>query len=322
MPKILLTNHYSPEPLELVKTLIPQEFELISLSRPDQNELIEKAFNADYFLAGGRVRINARLLDSAPKLRMIQRSGVGLDAIDLAELKIRGIPLYVNKGVNAQSVAEHTIMLMLGTLRRLNHLNTMTRSGRWVKHDLGIHCHSLYGQQVGLVGLGDIGTQVCEMLKGFGVRVVYYKRNRLAPAQERRLGATYVSLDELLKNSGVVSLHCSLNDETTAIIGQKQLASMRATSVLINTARGQLVDEDALIRALHEGMIAGAGLDVFAEEPLPKGHSLLKMNNVLITPHVSSITAQTFRSMMEAAFKNIELFHNGDYQIISECRVT
>ena len=321
MTKILLSNYYKPEPLSFVKAVVPEGLELIFLSQPGEAEVINKAANADYLLAGGRARINANVLDAAPELKMIQRSGVGLDSIDLKEIRRRGIPLYVNEGVNARSVAEHTVMLMLGTLRKLHEVNTMTRSGKWVKHDLGIRCHSLYEQQVGLIGLGNIGRHVSEMLKGFGVRVVYYKRSRLSPADERKLGVNYNPLDELLENSKVVSLHCSLTDTTREIIGQSELARMQESSVLINTSRGQLVNEGALVQALQTGNIAGAGLDVFAEEPPSEHHPLLKMNNVLLTPHLSGVTVETFMAMMQKAFRNIKLFDDGHEEEIEACRI-
>lgn len=321
MPKILLSNYYALEPLAFVNSLLPAGFELIALDRPGQDEVIRKATEADYLLAGGRVRIDANVLNAAPKLKMIQRSGVGLDSLDLEVIRQRGLPLYVNEGVNARSVAEHAVMLMLGTMRKLAEVNSRTHDGHWVKHEVGIHCHSLHGQQVGLIGLGNIGSHVAQMLKGFGVNTVYYNRHRLPPQNERQLEVHYCPLHELLRTSKVISLHCALNLETQKIIGRNELAIMKKDAVIINTARGELIDESALIEALQTGKIAGAGLDVFVNEPLVSNHPFLNMSKVLLTPHISSITADTFAEMIKKAFYNIELFDAGRIEKIKECRI-
>jgi phosphoglycerate dehydrogenase-like enzyme len=320
MPKILLSNYYALEPLALMKSLLPAGFELITLDCPGQAEVIRKAAEADYLLAGGRVRIDANVLNAAPKLKMIQRSGVGLDSLDLEAVRERGLPLYINEGVNARSVAEHTVMLILSTLRKLGQVNAMTHDGQWVKHEEGIHCHSLYGQRVGLVGLGNIGTCVAEMLRGFGVQTVYYKRHRLLAEQERKLGVSFCPLKELLKTSGVISLHCPLNEETKGIIGPEEIATMQQGTILINTSRGDLIDESALVQALQTGQIAGAGLDVFSQEPLPANHPFMDMDKILLTPHISSITAETFAEMIKKAFRNIMLFNAGSQEKIEARR--
>lgn len=318
MPKILLTNYYGPEPLAFVKKLVPEGFELLALGQPGQEAVIRKAPQADYLLAGGRTRVDAKVLDAAPRLKMIQRSGVGLDSLDLQAIRQRGIPLYVNEGVNARSVAEHTLMLILGTLRRIGEVNAMTHDGQWVKHEVGIRCHDLFGQQVGLVGLGNIGSQVAQILKGFGVRTVYYKPHRLPPDQEHQLGVRYLAIQELLQTSKVISLHCALNQETRKLIGSAELAMMKPGTVLINTARGGLIDETALLDALTSGHLAGAGLDVFAQEPLPSDHPFKGINNILMTPHIGSITSETFGDMIQKAFHNVALFEAGQFEQIEK----
>jgi D-3-phosphoglycerate dehydrogenase len=252
---------------------------------------------------------------------MIQRSGVGLDSLDLEAIRARCIPLYVNEGINARSVAEHTVMLMLGTLRRIGEANAMTHKGQWVKHELGIGCHDIYGKQVGLIGLGNIGSYVAQMLKAFGVNTVYHKPHRLSPEQEQKLGVSYLPFQKLLKTSKVISLHCALNDQTNNLIGATELALTNPGTVLINTARGGLVDETALLSALKSGHIAGAGLDAFAQEPLPSCHPLMEMNNVVMTPHIGSITSETFAGMIQKAFTNIALFEAGQFEQIPKGRI-
>lgn len=311
MPRILLTNHYNAGPLAFINKLVPDGFELIALEQPGQEEVIRKIPYADYLLVGGRTRIDSKVLGPGSKLKMIQRSGVGLDSLDLDAIRERKLPLYVNEGVNARSVAEHTVMLMLATLRKVAMVNATTKSGEWVKHDVGINCHDLYGKQVGLIGLGNIGEHVATMLKGFGVNLTYFKRMPLSFDKEQELNIRYLPLQELLATSDIISLHCSLSTETTDLLNIDELARIKAGSVLINTARGGLVNEAALLGALKSGHLAGAGLDVFAKEPLAAGHPFFEQDNLLLTPHIASITAETFADMMSRAFSNIALFDAG-----------
>jgi len=252
---------------------------------------------------------------------MIQRSGVGVDSLDLDAIRERGIPLYVNPGVNSRSVAEHTVMLILGTLRRVSRVDAATKSGQWVKHDLGISCHDLYGKQVGMVGLGSIGLHVVRMLKGFGVNIVYTKRKPLPAQEEDSLGIRRVSLSKLLSDSDVISLHCSLNAETKDLLGEEQFSQLKPGAILINTARGAIVNEQSLIDALSSGRLLGAGLDVFQKEPLTHDHPLLRQNNVLLTPHIGGITAETFGSMISKAFHNILLYEKDQSAEIQAERV-
>lgn len=321
MPSILLTNYYNRAPLEFVRKLLPPGFELLALEQPGQEEVIRKIPNADYLLVGGRTKIDARVLDAAPRLKMIQRSGVGLDSLDLNAIRERNIPLYVNEGVNARSVAEHTIMLILATLRKITSVDAMTKGGQWVKHDIGIGCHDLHEKQVGLIGLGSIGGHVAAMLKGFGARVVYYKKNPLPREEENDLGVKYLTFNELLESSDIVSLHCPVSAETFGMIGRNEIARTKKGVVFINTARGGLIDEGALLDALNNGQVSAAGLDVFYKEPLPSDHPFFKQNNLVLTPHIGGITAETFENMISRAFGNIALYDDGKSSEITAKRV-
>lgn len=321
MPSILLTNNYNREPLEFVRKLLPPGFELLVPEHPGHEEVIRKIPNADYLLVGGRTKIDARVLDAAPRLKMIQRSGVGLDSLDLNAIRERNIPLYVNEGVNARSVAEHTLMLILATLRKITSVDAKTKDGQWVKHDIGIGCNDLYEKQVGLIGLGSIGRHVAEMLKGFGARVVYYKRNPLPREEEARLGVKYVKFNDLLKSSDIISLHCPVSAETSGMISRNEIARTKKGVVFINTARGGLIDEGALLDALNNGQVSAAGLDVFDKEPLPSDHPFLKQDNLVLTPHIGGITAETFENMISRAFGNIALYDDGKLSKITAKRV-
>jgi len=316
MSLILLTNKYSDKVLTIVREELLEGFNLISLENIDKEELIQKAVLADYFLASGRIPIDKEVIESAIKLRMIQRTGVGTDTIDLETLKEKGIPIYINPGINSTSVAEHTIMLMLSVLRRLNIVDAEVKSGKWRKNDNGIECNSLIGKTIGIIGMGNIGRTVVKMLQPFGVTVLYYDPVRLPEHEENNLNIQYCDLHELLKQIDILSLHCSLTPQTKGFIGTFEIASMKHGAVIINTARGQLIDETALAEALKQGHIKGAGLDVLSQEPLIKDNPLLNFDNVILTPHIGGLTIEIFRKMIREAFENIRLFEYGKFDLI------
>ena len=305
--------------LQIIREELPSGFEITSLFKPSKQELIQKAKEADYFLAGGRIPIDREVLDSAANLKMIQRTGVGLDSFDLNALKKRNIPLYVNRGVNSRSVAEHSIMLILAVLRRLPVVDSSVKKGSWLKHELGVTCCELYKKTVGLIGLGSIGTEVAAMLNAFGANIFYFDPFRISKDKEAELAVSYRPLQSLISEVDILSLHCPFTSETETLIGSDEISSMRPGSILINTSRGQLIDEAALVSALKSGHLKGAGLDVFSKEPLSKNNALLDLENVVLTPHLGGVTRDAFQRMMTEAFRNIELFEKGNIEEI-ECK--
>lgn len=318
MKTILLTNHYPNLPYTIVISQLPKSFRLMMLDENSQENLESKIGEADYILASGRIKINKEALDKANKLKMIQRTGVGLDSLDLDELRKRNIPLYVNQGVNAQSVAEHTLLLMLACLRKLPQIHKNTTNGIWKKQEQGVQTCELAGKNVGLIGMGNISKSLVKLLKGFGVKVFYYDVFRLPEDLESELGVIYSDLEELLSQVDILSLHCPLTETTRNIINQENIEKMKHGSILINTARGGLVDIDALVKALQTGKLAFAGLDVFDKEPLQKGHPLMELDNVILTPHIGGITKDSFQQMMHDAMRNIEKFENGKLDEIAQ----
>jgi len=318
MPVILLTNKYSDKVLSVVRNELPQGFDFISLHNADRDTLIKKAGEANYFLASGRVSIDKEVIEAATKLKMVQRTGVGTDTIDLNTLKEKSIPVYVNPGINSVSVAEHTILLILAVLRRLSQVNAGIKAGKWGKNDVGIECRSLSNKTVGIIGMGNIGKKVVKMLKPFGVKILYYSRSRLPEIEEKGLLIQYCDLPILLKQVDILSLHCPLTHQTKEIIGKSEIASMQYGAIIINTARGSLINEVALIEALKSGHIGGAGLDVFSNEPLGKDNFLLNLDNVILTPHVGGLTLETFSKMIRDAFNNIRLFEDGRFNLIED----
>lgn len=311
MPVILLTNHYNEIPRKIVKEAVPEGFTLDTLDRANKEELLKKAGEADYFLVSGRVPIDREVIEAATRLKMIQRTGVGTDMLDIETLNEKKIPVYVNPGINSRSVAEHTMMLILSVLRRLPIVNSTVKNGIWLKQDMGVQSRELYKKKIGMIGMGNIGRNVVRMLKGFDVSIVYYDMYRLNEKQEEELGISYAPLSEVFQQADILTIHCPLTIETKKIINAETLASMKKGAIIINTARGGLIDEAALVKALDSGHIKAAGLDVFAQEPPDKTNPLLSFDNVTVSPHVGGVTYEAFKSMMFEAMNNMKLFEQG-----------
>lgn len=317
--KILLTNHYEGKPAEIIKSAVPDGFELEMLESVSQQELEGKVKEADYLLVSGRLKINRTVLENATNIKMIQRTGVGLDSIDLEYIRNHDIPFYVNKGVNAQSVAEHTILLMLASLRNLVEINENTKRGIWKKQAQGVCTHELCGKTVGLIGMGAIGRKVAGMLKAFGAKVLYNDVSKMKQEDENALGKKFSTREEIIEKSDIISLHCPLTDDTRHMINDRAVNKMKNGVILINTARGGLIDEAALINGIKNGKIAGAGIDVYEKEPVDNSE-VLNLQNVITTPHIGGVTYDSFYQMMYQAMRNIEMFDKGQLQEIEQGR--
>ena len=320
MKIIQITNTYSGRVLEIVRSAVPEGFEIRLLSDNSENALLACIDSADYLLASGRVPIGEAALRRAGRLKMIQRTGVGLDSIDLAALKRFGIPLYVNRGVNAQSVAEHALLLMLACLRNLPTIDANTKNGIWDKQKQGVQTRELCGKTVGIIGMGCIGRTLAGLLKPFGTRVLYVDQFRLPEGEETALGATRTDLTALYRESDIISLHCPLIEETRHTISSVALGAMKRGVILINTARGGLINEADLIEALKTGRVGAAGLDVYEHEPVSRDNPLLANDRVITSPHVGGITEDSFYRMMHEAMNNIRRFDAGDMASIEENR--
>lgn len=250
-------------------------------------------------------RIDDEFLEQAPNLRMIANYGVGYDNIDLASATARGIWVSNTPGVLTDATADLAFALILSVARRVVEGDAIVRQGkfrRWAPMlFLGTQ---VTGKTLGIVGLGQIGTAVARRARGFSMRILYHNRSRISEDEENALGATYVDLKTLLSESDFVSLHVSLNEQSRHLIGQDELQLMKPTSYLINVSRGPVVDETALVTALQEGRIAGAGLDVYENEPqLAPG--LTDLSSVVLLPHVGSATLETRTRMAALAVENL-----------------
>jgi D-3-phosphoglycerate dehydrogenase len=254
--------------------------------------------------------VPAQIISAAPKLRMIQKLGAGVDKIDLKMCEQRGIAVARLAGGNAIPVAEHALSLMLATLRRLPAVDRRTRAGEWLKEETRGINRQITGKRVGLVGFGAIGKALAKVLSGFDIELVYFDPAVPAADAERQFRIASVPLDELLETCDIVSLHLPLLPETAGLIGKERIARMKPGAVLINCARGGLVDEEALADALADGRLFGAGLDAFAKEP-PIGSRLLTMDQTVVTPHMGGATVDNFRFVIERAVANAAQYLDG-----------
>ena len=242
-------------------------------------------------------RCTSQMIAAAPRLRLIQKIGVGVNTIDLDAAKARGIPVCNLSGTNSRAVAELTLALMLAVVRRLPRFDASLRQGVWTDLALQDGVGELGGKTVGLIGYGSIPRMLAPILAAMGCEVIYTARNEARNAVGR-----FVPLVSLLEQSDIISLHVPLTPATEAMIDWAALKRMKPGAILINTARGGIVDQAALIDALRSGHLGGAGLDVFAEEPVPPGEDLLRIDNVVLTPHIGWLTTGTFdRSIAQAA---------------------
>ena len=245
-------------------------------------------------------------LSQAPRLRLVHKLGAGVNTIDVDAATARGVAVANMPGANAASVAEGAVLLMLAALRRLPELDRITREGRGWPSDptLGETVRDIGGCTVGLVGYGNIAQRVETIVTAMGAAVVHTStRDDGLPG--------WRNLPELLSVSDIISLHLPLTTDTAGLLGRDALASMKSSAVLVNTSRGPIVDEDALVDALRSGGLAAAGLDVFAVEPVPADSPLLELHNVVLTPHVTWYTADTMRRYLEFAVDNCERLRDG-----------
>jgi D-3-phosphoglycerate dehydrogenase len=258
-------------------------------------------------IAGAEIVINIRastkftaaVFRGCPRLRLLSVWGTGADHVDLAAAREAGVVVATTPGVSAVAVAEHALALMLAVARRIPRIDAATRAGQWPRGQVT----RLHGKTLGILGLGAIGRQFARLGAGIGMRVIAWTMH-----PDPSLGFELASLEEVLRQSDVVSVHLRLSEETRGLLGAPQLAMMKPGAFLINTARGPIVDETALIAALKNRRIAGAGLDVFDTEPLPHGHPLTTFDNVVLTPHSAGITPEALEAGLHMAVENVWKF--------------
>ena len=249
--------------------------------------------------------------DVAGSVKLFQVLSAGFDRLDMGAFKEAGIPVANNGGANAPTVAEHAVMLMLSVFRKLPLHHAALANGDWLGHKNVLNMRELHGKQVGIVGFGRIGREVARIVNGFLAKPVYFDVRPPSEEVEKELSASRLSLDDLLATSDVVSVHTPLNDATRKLMNRDAFARMKASAIYVTTARGAVTDEAALIEALDNGAIAGAGVDVFEREPTVADNALFNRDNVVVTPHIAGSTLDTWYRRIEFAFSNIQRVAGG-----------
>jgi glyoxylate reductase len=269
----------------------------------------EQLKEATVLLASGE-RVNDEFLAKAPKLKLVSRFGVGYDAVDVDACTRRGVYVCHTPDVLSDAVADLTWAFILGWMRHIPAADKYTRE-EWGKKQKGFPFGwDMGGKTLGFLGLGRIGTEVAKRGKGFSVKMIYYDVLRRQDL-EVQYGITYVSFEELLKTSDIITVHVPLIPSTKGILSTKQFQMMKRSALVVNTSRGPVIDQRALTEALKAKLIAGACLDVFEVEPIPLGEELLKMENVIVAPHMASATWETRRKMAERCAESIKAYLDG-----------
>ncbi|ACJ16433.1 glyoxylate reductase [Thermococcus onnurineus NA1] len=313
-PKVLITRKIPENGIKMLR----EHFEVEVWE--DEHEisrevLLEKVRDVDALVTMLSERIDAEVFDAAPRLKIVANYAVGYDNIDIEEATKMGVYITNTPDVLTNATADMAWVLLLATARRLIEADKFVRSGEWKKRGVAWHPlmflgYDVYGRTIGIVGFGRIGQAIARRAKGFGMRILYNSRTR-KPEVEKELGAEFMPLDELLKESDFVVLVVPLTKETYHMINEERLKLMKPTAILVNIARGKVVDTEALVKALREGWIAGAGLDVFEEEPYYH-EELFSLDNVVLAPHIGSATYGAREGMAELVARNLIAFKNGE----------
>jgi D-3-phosphoglycerate dehydrogenase len=291
---VLLLEPIHEEALERLSS----EFTVRLVEDPDEAASLARREDLHAIITRGKGQVRRPLIEACPRLRVIARVGVGLDNIDVEAASEHGVRVINAPGSTTRAVAEHTVLLMLCLVRQLYPLAGAVKAGNWSYRRTYLG-EELSGKTLGLVGLGAIGERVAELASRFGMDVAYWSRSEKAVPYPR------LALDELLATADIVSLHVALTPATRHLLDRSRLALLKPGALLVNTARGRVVDQDALIEALREGRIGGFASDVLDPEPPAADDPLIQLDNVLITPHTAALTASTFRDMSLRTISNV-----------------
>ena len=308
---VVYWNRAADDVYEVIRSEMPAGWSLVILEGDTKEAWWDQLRRAD-FLVVADWPITEEDLQAAPKLKMVQHQGVGHERIDKEALKARGIPLALCPAGTTVGVAEHTILLILAVYKRLVVADRKLREGVWLQWGLRGTSFELAGKTLGLLGFGRIAQAVARRAYAFDARILYHDPYLQEPPPEAAAwDITAVSFAQLLGDSDILSLHVPTTDQTRRCMSTPQFEQMKRSAILINTARGAIVDEPALIKALESGTIAGAGLDVFEQEPIKADSPLLKMDTVVLTPHIAAGTLDALRQKMRSVFGNLQRFAAG-----------
>lgn len=304
-PIVLLFEPIHPDAVDLLKS----QAQVRMAAGISEEELLGQVGDVDAIIIRANGQVSRRLMESAPRLKVVGRHGTGVEAIDRRAAAELGITVVNTPEANVESVAEHALGMMIALAKRLMEADRALRSGDWESR-YRLTGHELHAKKLGIIGFGRIGTRLAQMAKAaFEMELLYFDQVAY-PETEAKLGARRVDLRSLLEQADVVSVHVPLLPATEGLIGVDAFRTMKTSALLLNTSRGPVVDQTALLQALQDGWIAGAGLDVFDPEPLPAGSKLLELENVIVSPHMAAHTDEALRRMAMVA-KDILAVLNG-----------
>jgi phosphoglycerate dehydrogenase-like enzyme len=310
LPRIVVVPPSFAEIGDIARQMAPSGFETIVASvRADVEAALPAA---EYVVCYPSLTTGDDFFRTAPKLKLFQLLSAGYDDVDLEAARRAGVPVCNNGGANAISVAEHTIMLMLGVSRRVIWQHGNVSAGRWRGNGPAPRMYEIFDKTLGIIGLGTIGKKVARLARAFGMRVQYYDIARLPEHEEDALGVRFRLFGELLRTSDVLSLHVPLNQTTRHMIGAAELAMLKPEAIIVNTSRGPVIDEAALTRAIADRKLFGAGLDVFDQEPPPPDNPLFKLDTVLLTSHFAGPAWDNHVARFRNAFDNVQRVARGE----------
>jgi D-3-phosphoglycerate dehydrogenase len=308
MKKIALYGVFNPVVKEMFRKKLPKYFEIVEVDSPDE---FYKIKDVEYMVTRS-FEIDEKVFNHAPRLVLLQKWGAGYDKIDIKAAGKRGVSVAICLGSNTMPVAELAVLHMLAVYRNLIPLSNKIKENNWARDEYAKKSFMINRKVVGLVGLGNIGQRVGMIVKrGFGAEVQYYDLNRMPEEKEIALGFKFVDLDTLLRTSDIISVHVPLFDSTRNLINSESFNKMKPSAIIINTSRGGVINEAALIEALRNKVIAGAGLDTFTNEPLDAASPLLQFENLVATPHCGGNTADNDINMVSCCVENILKYDSG-----------
>ncbi len=309
---IVILDPLTPDRLARVAALVPDRFTLEAAASREPADQLAAIARATFAITGD-LPVTAEMMVEGARagLKAVHKWGVGYDNIDTDKAQDVGIRILRTTGSNAVPVAETAVALMLALQRSIVAGHTDMLAGKWSKWEVGPRTFMLSGKTVGLIGLGHIGKNVARMLQGFGCRLLYAKPDPLSDDEAEALGVTHAPLETLLASSDIVSLHCTLTPETSSLIDAARLQAMKDGALLINTARGGIVDEDSVADAVENGKLRGAAFDVFEIEPAPSDHRLIGLPGVIVTPHIASQAVDNFARTVTRMIDNLSMLADG-----------
>lgn len=314
-PVVAFLDVHGPEVRSLIQAEAPEEIDFRMATVGDDEELQRLISEAEVFV-GGVAPITANLIDAAPKLRLIHKWGVGVDKIDFDATRKRNIQVAISSGLNSDAVSEFTLLLILAVLRRMSHREDQLQEGEWKQARIEARNESLQlrGKVLGIIGFGNIGRQVAKRARAFDADLRFYDVRPPSAEEAQSLGVRYQPLEELLAAADIVSLHVPLVESTRNLLSRQRIQSLKPGAIVVNTARGPLIDELALADALTSGHLGGAGIDVYSQEPIAADNPLLAVNmpGLVLTPHMAGSAYDNVGHVARHIFGNVQRFLHGE----------